>query len=174
MDVAGRAIELRPERPEDHEFLLQLYGSTRAEELRPVPWSEDEKARFLRFQFDAQHRFYRENYPRATFEVIEAAGEPIGRLYVEEWSREIRLIDIALVAAWRGTGIGTALLRSLQERARSSGKSLSVHVERLNPALRLYQRLGFATMEDKGVYLLLAWLPAELEPEVSSGYRAEP
>ncbi|PYJ86874.1 MAG: GNAT family N-acetyltransferase, partial [Verrucomicrobia bacterium] len=52
---------------------------------------------------------------------------------------------------------GTKLLRDLQEEARGAGKSLTIHVERFNRALELYQRLGFKQVEDKGVYLLLEW-----------------
>jgi ribosomal protein S18 acetylase RimI-like enzyme len=53
--------------------------------------------------------------------------------------------------------VGTLLLRELQDEAAASGRSLSIHVERFNPALRLYERLGFQLLEDKGVYLLLEW-----------------
>jgi hypothetical protein len=53
--------------------------------------------------------------------------------------------------------VGGELLARLQARATTAGKPLSVHVERFNPALRLYQRLGFRVAEDKGVYLLLEW-----------------
>ena len=63
-------------------------------------------------------------------------------------------MDIALLPEHRGAGIGAQLLRELQEEARSAGKSLTIHVERFNPALRLYERLGFRQVEDKGVYLL--------------------
>jgi ribosomal protein S18 acetylase RimI-like enzyme len=54
-------------------------------------------------------------------------------------------------------GIGTKLLRELQDEAHTAGKVLTIHVEKFNPALRLYQRLGFQQIEDKGVYLLLEW-----------------
>jgi hypothetical protein len=37
---------------------------------------------------------------------------------------------------------------------------VTIHVEWLNPALRLYARLGFAVAEDKGVYLFLERPPA--------------
>jgi GNAT superfamily N-acetyltransferase len=157
--MAGAAVTLRSERDEDREFLCRLYGSTRAEELAQVPWSDEERERFVRFQFEAQSRFYREQYPGATFEVIEVGGVPAGRLYVVEWTREIRLMDIALLPEHRGGGLGAALLRDLQNRALAAGKAVSVHVERFNPALRLYERLGFRVAEDKGVYLLLEWKP---------------
>jgi ribosomal protein S18 acetylase RimI-like enzyme len=78
-------------------------------------------------------------------------------LYVAHWEREIRIMDIALLPEHRGSGVGSQLLRELQAEARSAGKSLTIHVERFNPALRLYERLGFKQVEDKGVYLLLSW-----------------
>jgi ribosomal protein S18 acetylase RimI-like enzyme len=78
-------------------------------------------------------------------------------LYVARWEREIRIMDIALLPEDRGAGIGTKLLRELQEEARAAGKSLTIHVERFNPALGLYERLGFQQIEDKGVYLLMEW-----------------
>ncbi len=57
-------------------------------------------------------------------------------------------------------GIGSRLVRALQSEAAAAGKPLSIHVERFNPALRLYERLGFRQLEDKGVYLFMEWLAA--------------
>jgi GNAT superfamily N-acetyltransferase len=151
------SLALRPITPEDDSFLAGLYASTRAKELAVTGWSDEEKAVFCRKQFDAQSAHYRENYPGALLQIIEKAGVPVGRLYVARWEREIRIMDIALLPEHRGAGIGTNLLRELQDEARSAGKSLTIHVERFNPALRLYERLGFRQVEDKGVYLLMSW-----------------
>lgn len=156
---ARTEVTFRPIRADDDEFLCALYASTREEELAPVPWSAAEKAAFLRMQFDAQHRHYQEHYPKARFDLVLAAGEPIGRLYVDHWPAEIRLIDVALVPAWRNRGIGGALLRDLMAEAAAAGKPLTIHVERFNPALRLYERLGFRKIEDKEVYHLMEWRP---------------
>jgi ribosomal protein S18 acetylase RimI-like enzyme len=150
-------ISLRPITPADDSFLAGVYASTRADELAPTGWSDEEKAVFCRRQFDAQSAHYNANYPGASFQVIEGDGRPIGRLYLARWETEIRIVDIALLPEFRGAGVGTKLLRDLQEEANASGKSLTIHVERFNPALRLYERLGFKQIEDKGVYLLLEW-----------------
>src|SRR5215212_2645419 len=150
-------VSLRAIGPKDDSFLAGVYASTRWDELAPTGWSEEEKTVFCRRQFDAQSAHYRENYPGASLQVIENAGVPIGRLYVARWAREIRIMDIALLPEHRGAGIGTKLLRQLQEEAQTAGKSLTIHVERFNPALGLYQRLGFQQVEDKGVYLLMKW-----------------
>ena len=94
---------LRPARPEDREFLLSVYASTRTEELTPVPWTDEQKAAFLRMQFDAQDAHYRAHYEGATYEVIEVDGLPAGRLYVHRRPKEIRLVDIALLPRFRGS-----------------------------------------------------------------------
>ena len=154
---ANLSLRLRRITPEDDSFLAGLYASTRAEELAVTGWSDEDKAVFCRRQFDAQSAHYRENYPGALLQVIEKEGVAIGRLYLARWEREIRIMDIALLPEHRGAGIGTKLLRELREEARSAGKTLTIHVERFNRALALYQRLGFSIAEDKGVYLLMEW-----------------
>jgi ribosomal protein S18 acetylase RimI-like enzyme len=151
---------LRPVEPGDREFLYRVYASTRTEELAVVPWGEAQKDAFLRAQFDAQDRWYGEHYTQATYHVIVVDGEPAGRLYLHRGETEIRIVDIALLPEHRGNGVGTSLLRNLLAEADANGKRVTIHVERLNPALRLYERLGFSVAEDKGVYLLLERLPA--------------
>jgi ribosomal protein S18 acetylase RimI-like enzyme len=153
--VTSVEIRLRPVTEADRDFLLRLYASTREEELAQVEWPPGQKAVFLEQQFTAQDIHYRENYPGASLDVIEVGGAPAGRLYVARWPREIRIMDIALLPEFRGQGIGTRLLAALLEEADRDGRTLSIHVERMNPALRLYRRLGFEVREDKGVYLLL-------------------
>lgn len=153
----GEPMALRPIRPDDYPFLLALYASTREDELSVVDWSAEQKAAFLRMQFDAQHAHYQEHYAGSAFDVVLVGDEPAGRLYVARWPQEMRIIDIAFAPAFRGRGLGTRLLTDLQRDARERGVPLTIHVERLNPALRLYERLGFTLAEDKGVYLFLTW-----------------
>lgn len=153
------AIALRRIAPEDAPFLLCVYASTRAEELAPVPWTDEQKAAFLRQQFEAQHRYYLENYTDATFDVVLVDGRPAGRLYVARWPQELRVIDVALLPEFRGRGTGAVLMRSLLAEAGSRGLPVRIHVERQNPALAFYERLGFRLLEDRGVYLFLEWRP---------------
>jgi len=150
-------VSLRPITPADDAFLARVYASSRAEELAVTGWPEEQKADFCRRQFDAQSAYYAANYPGASFQIIERDGWPVGRLYVDRWEKEIRIVDITLLPEFRGSGAGTKLLRELQDEARRAGKSLTIHVERFNRALTLYHRLGFEQIEDKGVYLLMEW-----------------
>ena len=144
---------------DDEPFLRRLYASIREDELAVVPWDEGDKEAFLRQQFDAQDTYYRQHYDGATYDVIDVDGEPAGRLYVARWEDEIRIMDIALLPEYRGKGIGTQLLRDLLDEGARTGKRVSIHVEKNNPALSLYVRLGFVPVGDRGVYLLMEASP---------------
>ncbi|MDB5599393.1 MAG: family N-acetyltransferase [Xanthobacteraceae bacterium] len=137
----------------DLPFLARVYASTRTEELAPVPWTEAQKIAFLDMQFRAQHAHYQTNYPKALWLVVERGGDAIGRLYLVRWPRELRLIDIAILPEYRGQGIGTAILRDLF--ADAAGQRVTIHVEKNNPAMSLYARLGFRPIGEHGVYDLL-------------------
>ena len=144
----------------DLPFLARVYASTRADELAVAPWTDAQKAAFLDMQFRAQHADYQANYPEADWLVTLRGSEEIGRLYVERWPSQHCIIDIAFLPEHRGKGFGEALLRDLLDEAAACGKDVSIHVEKVNPAMRLYQRLGFTTEEDKGVYDLMRWTAA--------------
>jgi GNAT superfamily N-acetyltransferase len=157
--LLSQGFALRPETEADLPFLMQLYASTRAEELAAVPWSAEQKAAFLAQQFVAQRRHYR-GYTDCAFDVIENKSEPAGRLYLQTQPSRLHIVDVALLPAWRGHGVGALVLEGLQAAGRGCGKNVSTFVEKFNPALRFYQRLGFAEIADHGVYLEMEWRPA--------------
>jgi ribosomal protein S18 acetylase RimI-like enzyme len=148
---------LRPVTEADRDFLVELYAGTREAELAQVDWDEATKHAFIEHQFSAQDEHYRSNYPGATLDVIEVEGERAGRLYVHRGEEDIRIMDIAVAPAFRGRGIGTALIEELMAEAASSGRSVSIHVELQNPARALYERLGFVPAGEHGVYVLMEW-----------------
>jgi len=150
-------ITLRAAIADDEAFQCALYASTRADELALTDWADAQKEEFVRMQFGAQTCHYRTHYPEAVWNIILHDGTPAGRLIVVRWEREIRIVDISLMPAFRGRGAGTRILLDLCGQARAERRLVSIHVEKFNPALRLYERLGFRIVEDKGVYLLLHW-----------------
>jgi len=147
---------LRPLTDADQPFLLHLYGTTREVELQATGWTHEQKAQFVQMQFDAQQRAYFA-YPGAAFFVIEQDGAAAGRLYLQQREDALLIIDISLVPERCGAGIGHAVISAVFAQAVAVGKRVQIHVERFNPALRLYQRMGFQLVEDKGVYLFLEW-----------------
>ncbi|HEY3897326.1 MAG TPA: GNAT family N-acetyltransferase [Chthoniobacter sp.] len=162
---SGDDAALRPATTGDDEFLYRVYAGTRAEELALTNWTDAQKEQFCRMQFRAQSTDYAANYPAAQYSIIEHRRTAVGRLIVDRRESEINIVDIALLPDARGAGIGTRYLRELMDESRRAGKPLSIHVEKFNRALRLYHRLGFQPVADKGVYLLMEWKSPAAAPQ---------
>jgi GNAT superfamily N-acetyltransferase len=145
-------VALRPATEADLEFLHAVYASGRTEELAVVPWSDEQKAAFLRSQSEAQLAHYAEHYPRAEYLIVTMDGVDVGRLLVELRDEDLRLMDMGLLAARRGRGVGTWLLRGVIERSEAIGLPVVLHVESFNPARRLYERAGFVDDGEVGAY----------------------
>ena len=57
--------------------------------------------------------------------------------------------SISLYKPYRGMGIGTAMMRSLLDELRYAGyPRASLSVQKENPALRLYERMGFRIVSE--------------------------
>jgi ribosomal protein S18 acetylase RimI-like enzyme len=155
-------VTLRAVTPDDEAFLLEVYASIRADELAQVPWSAEQRAAFLKMQFDAQQLHYRTHNPNATHDVILLNERPIGRLYVARREPETRILDITVLPADRNRGIGTSLIKNLMTEAARADKPLTIYVESYNPSYRLFQRLGFKKIEEADeVNHLLEWRAGE-------------
>lgn len=135
---------LRTVTPADETWQLAIYASTRAEELALTGWPVPQCKAFVRQQHQAQQTHYTRHFPHSVCQLILVRGEEVaGRLWVDESDGRLRILDIALLPAWRGQGLGTRCLQALAEQADAAGRVLSIQVEIHNPARRLYERLGF-------------------------------
>ncbi|HEY0405185.1 MAG TPA: GNAT family N-acetyltransferase [Pyrinomonadaceae bacterium] len=152
-----RTVRLRPVVPQDASFLLRVYASTRAEEMARVSWDDEQRAAFLKMQFDAQLHHYQSNFPNALHDVIQHAGRPVGRLYVLRTDEFIRILDITILPEFRNAGLGTPLIQDLMKEAARSRRPLRIYVESFNPSLRLFERLGFRKAEEQGMHFLMEW-----------------
>ena len=151
MQEPVQSVTVRPATPDDEAFLFQLFATTRPE-LSLLNLEESQKLALIKMQFDAQRQQYDACYPQAEGGIILSGGQAVGRLLVDRSEREIILIDIALLPEHRNRGIGTGLIRKLLGDAASAGKAVRLHVLKSNPALRLYERLGFYRVEGQSMY----------------------
>ena len=148
-------LVLRDRKPEDESFLLEVYASTRSEELEGLGWDDDQKLAFIRMQFLARERCY----PRVDDRIILLAGRPVGRMMVDRTDTALLLRDIALLTEHRNTGIGSRLIQDLMKEATLVGKPIELHVVASSPAVRLYERLGFRKSGADAAYLEMKWVP---------------
>ncbi|HLA09994.1 MAG TPA: GNAT family N-acetyltransferase [Pyrinomonadaceae bacterium] len=148
-------LSLRLASPADDEFLLRLYGSTRLEELNGLGWDEQQKQAFILMQFIAQRRCY----PEAENQIVLLHQKAIGRMLVRRTDDAVLLVDISLIPEHRNMGIGSVLLKQLQQEAIAKQKPVQLHVLKTSAALRLYERLAFVKIGEDGAYLEMVWSP---------------
>ena len=161
-------VSLRPVTADDKEFLISVYGGTRARELAQVQWEEGQKDAFIRWQFEMQQKEYETRFPDARYDVILVDGVPAGRIWVGVDDKQIRLLDIAVMEQFQNRGVGTILLRRLMDEAAQANKSLRHMVFVLNDnAHRFYERLGFTVIEDLGGYKHMEWVPGQTQSATS-------
>jgi GNAT superfamily N-acetyltransferase len=151
------SISLRDSTPDDQAFLLDVYVSTRLDELAGTGWDDNQKRAFIQMQFLARERIY----PQLDSKIILLNGQPVGRMLVDRNADAILLRDIALLTEFRNAGIGSRLIQNLMSEAAAAGKPVELHVLSTSPAVRLYERLGFRTTSaEPGAYLEMKWVPA--------------
>jgi GNAT superfamily N-acetyltransferase len=157
----AQAISVRPVTAGDEDLLLEIYQSSRGDDLRELRWPEDRIREFLGMQYEAQQRFFESEYKRADDDIILFEGKPAGRLIVERREHEIRCIDVALLPQHRNRGIGTLLIQRLQAEAASEKKPLRLQVIRFNRAVNLLERSGFMRVSETGTHFQLEWAPRD-------------
>lgn len=143
----------------DRPFLKKVYRSTRETELDSIPWDEDDKDKFIEFQFNTQHNYFLSAYQGAEFLIIVVNNSNTGRLYLWKTETQIRIVDIALLPEFRNKGIGTKILNDLVDESENTGKKLTIHVKHDNPAMVFYERLGFKKKDDDGIQYYLERIP---------------
>ena len=161
-------ITLRDAVAEDLSFLAYLYADTRRREVGAWGWPQEQQEWFLRMQFDMQRKSYQASFPDAHDRIVLRGGVPIGRVLTNQNAVFMRLIDIALVEDQRQQGVGTYLMRKLLGECEARGCALHLQVIQGNPAMRLYQRLGFVQAGGDSVYAQMQWRPLPQQKVVAS------
>ena len=149
-------VSLRPVDPDDEDFLYELFCQTLGDDLTTLDAAQ--RAAILRIQFKAQLHTYSAQFPRADHQIIMLDDRVIGRVLVERTEAEHCGVDIALLPEYRSGGIGTMLIQELLDEAAGAGKPFRISVVRTNPALHLYDRLGFKTTGESLTHFMLEWV----------------
>jgi GNAT superfamily N-acetyltransferase len=173
-DLNSDSIELRPVTADDQHFLVTVYKSSRGDDLRGLGWDEDRINEFLEMQYQAQRTFDQSDHAQAIDQVILCSGKPAGRLLVDSGEDEIRCVDLALLPEYRNRGLGTFLVRKLQEQASASNKPLRLQVIRFSPALNLFERLGFSRTSETGTHFQMEWKPGSVKSPTPGSPAGQP
>jgi len=159
-----RNVQLRASDESDNELLYRIFVESHGDLAAAVAdWDDARKKSFLRSQFQIQQEQYRGHYPQARFDVVVADGQVIGNFYVAPGADELLLVDVNLLPEFRNRGIGGALLQDLLDESENSNKPVSLHVMQGNPAIRLYERIGFEVVAQEGVYSRMQRRPVSVK-----------
>ena len=134
---------MRPASAGDLEFLARVYRATRQDEMNSWGWPAEQQEIFARMQFNTRRASYATVFPDSVEFILLHGDVPAGSMITHTSSKEIRLIDIALLPEHRNCGIGTHLISRLRMDAAALQLPLTLHVLRSSPAAHLYRRLGF-------------------------------
>ncbi len=142
-------VSLRAGRPADYGFALELYLESTKRLLTALGrWDE---ARVL--------ARFKEGFKPDEVQVIRSGGADIGWMQVSSSTDGLHLDQLHIVDGWRNQGIGTRLIRALQDRARDAGQPVGLNVIRGNQAVALYRRLGFHIVGEDEEKLRMRWNP---------------
>lgn len=109
---------------------------------------------------DAEHRSrIRATFDLSTHRLVHVDGQLAGLLAVEEHPDHVQLLKVFLLPPFQGRGTGTRLVRQVMAQADAQGRSLRLCVLRVNPAQRLYLRLGFVITDETPERLYMEWRP---------------
>jgi ribosomal protein S18 acetylase RimI-like enzyme len=143
---------LRPAQAEDEQFLFRLFAESQ-EHLAAFRPNAELFESLIEIQYRGRKQSYSAGFPHAVDAILcvrdEARGAlPVGRILVDCKPDRWRIVDIAVLAAHRGKGLGGWALRLCQQRCEAAGAKLALAVKPENRARRLYERLGFRAMEE--------------------------
>lgn len=150
---------LRREIGADGDFLFALFATSQDHLIGVVP-PGPAFDQLVRMQYEAQRRAYLAQWGDEDAMVIEEDGNPIGRIWLHQGDKELRVLDVILMPETRGRGLGGALIAALCQQAAESGRRVGLTVQDGNRAQRLYERLGFTVVATQLPHIFMQWAAA--------------
>jgi ribosomal protein S18 acetylase RimI-like enzyme len=129
---------LRESNEDDFEFVFQLNKTNMQKYVQMLRGWDDE----------AEREDMRRHFRSGSDQIIIVDGRGVGRLAVDRYPNRIELRHIEILPAYQGRGIGAAIILDILEEARQMNLPVTLMVLNVNPAKRLYERLGFRTVEE--------------------------
>ena len=127
-------ITLRDVKSRDAAFLYHLHATTMKDYVCQT-WGAWDDA--------WQSGYFREHFDPAICKIIVWQGVDIGVIAVSRRTTEIFLNNIQLLPAYQNQGIGRQLIELLIGEAAWKDIPVTLQVLKVNPARKLYERLGF-------------------------------
>ena len=137
-------IELRPALDQDFEYCRRLY-------FAEMKWIIEE----LHLDGAAQETVFREQWNPTQVRLIVLDGTDVGWIQTIAQADELFVAQMFVDRPFQRMGIGTEVMQGLIYKAQRSNQSVRLNVVKINPARKLYERLGFQITheDDRKVYM---------------------
>ena len=143
--VTHTQISFRPTRDSDVDFLYALHVATMKEYVEKT-WGWNDAF---------QESLFRRNYAPGESQIITLNENDIGMISIESKNDDVFLRAIEIHPEYQRQGLGRGIIRAIIDDAIRSGKPVSLRVLKVNPAKRLYERLGFETVEETSTHYMM-------------------
>lgn len=146
-------FQLRQVTDGDYDFLYGLH----------VAAMKDLVARVWGWEDARQKQFFADHFDPAPSRIVVVNGEDVGVVVVVWGAADAFIASIEIVPAYQGRGLGTALVERVIAEARARGLPVRLQVLKINPARRLYERLGFVVTGETETHDLMI-RPRSVDP----------
>jgi GNAT superfamily N-acetyltransferase len=156
-------VRLRPAAPDDRDFAYRVHRAAMRDPVERIyGWDEEHQARYFDEHFNPTEQ-----------NIIRHNDTDVGVFSVEERKESLFLALIAVLPRYQRRGIGTTLVRRLQQEARERGLSVTLRVLRGNRAQALYERLGFVVTGETDTHHEMRWSAGAVVPASDPGSRED-
>ncbi len=173
-------VRMRSSVAEDSGFLLELYASASQDELDTIGWNLASQRTFVIMQAQTREWDLLRRHPHLDRLTICVDDVPVGRMLVDISETVVHLVDVCLLPAWRGRGIGTRLVQDMLEEAVIAQLPVKVRVPKDSRVAAACERVNFTDPLDCGTEWLLTWTPPDtdsfetVQPGARRGNRIAP
>jgi GNAT superfamily N-acetyltransferase len=136
-------ISFRPVTDDDYEYVYALNKQTMQAHAERTygPWNET-----------IARQIFAERWRPESMQIVVIDGQDGGMLEVIPIETGIWLANIRVAREHQGKGIGTRLVSEVLRDAHGRGLPVSLRVLKVNPARRLYERLGFVVVDENDTH----------------------
>jgi GNAT superfamily N-acetyltransferase len=136
---------LRQATEADYAFLYHLHKETMKDYVAQTwGWDEVVQAAMFKDRFDPEHS-----------QIVVVDGRDAGFLSMEWRTDTLFLSNLQILSEEQGHGLGTEIIKTILAQAYHEGKPVTLQVLKVNPALHLYERLGFIVTGETTTHYLM-------------------
>ena len=101
---------------------------------------------------ELQRSYFESRFDPERLEIVEQNGVPVGYLALRQESDRFILDELVLAPEHHNRGLGSRVMEEILSLADERGLAVELRVLRVNPARRLYERLGFELLDSSDTH----------------------